>query len=158
MLAEQKKILILRLVWASLFIFSLLFTIFFKLPQEEYADLVLSLKLTLGALLIIFTFAIAICTLLVNCKVYQVNSHIIIVYAGFYHHYIKVDGEVADEHNTLITYTSIILSSALDDDQISATISLTNRIAFKYQNRLLKPIKARDIKLTRESKSEEIWK
>ena len=52
---------------------------------------------------------------------------------------LKMDGEVLDEHNTFATFTAIVLSCTLDDGtRLQATISLTNRIALKINDRLYK--------------------
>lgn len=50
-----------------------------------------------------------------------------------------------DEHNTLSSFTPIVLKTTRDDGMvITATISLTNRIAVKINDKLIdavKPIK-----------------
>lgn len=85
-----------------------------------------------------------ICSLLLSCKVYEYNGKTIIVYAGFYHHYLKVDGEIMDEHNTLTSFTAIPLSCTLDDGAVlHATITMTNRISLKINDRLYKNYKKR---------------
>ena len=72
-----------------------------------------------------------------SCIVYLFENHEIIVYAGFYRHYIKVDGELFDAHDTLYYWTPIQLSCTLDDGtKIAATISLMSRIALKINDRL----------------------
>ena len=59
------------------------------------------------------------------------------VYAGWYHHYILINGEKYDEHNTITFFTPILLSASLDDgSEVKATISLTNRIALKINGKL----------------------
>lgn len=78
-----------------------------------------------------------ISALLLSCNVYLYNDKKIVVYAGWYHHYILVNGEKYDEHNTLISFTPILLSASLDDgSEVKATISLTNRIALKINGKL----------------------
>lgn len=87
----------------------------------------------------IFVFAFFISSLFLSCKVYDYNGNEIIIYAGWYHHYIKVNGTKTDEHNTLITFTAISLSCILSDGtDIKATISLSNRISLKINNLLYK--------------------
>ncbi len=71
---------------------------------------------------------------LLSYKEYEYNGNTIIVYAGFYHHYISVNGIKFDEHNTLISYTPIYLSCTLDSEKFDVTISLTNRISLKVNN------------------------
>ena len=78
-----------------------------------------------------------ICALLLSCNVYIYNDKKIVVYAGWYHHYLLIDGEEYDEHNTLTYFTPITLSATLDDgSEVKATISLTNRIALKINGKL----------------------
>ncbi len=84
----------------------------------------------------IFSFAFFIASLLLSYKEYEYNGNIIVVYAGFYHHYISVNKIKVDEHNTLITWSPIYLSSNIDDAQLNATITLTNRISLKINNKL----------------------
>ena len=89
----------------------------------------------LGIDVIIFTFWI--CSWLLSCKVYNYNGKKILVYAGWFHHYIEVDGRYMDEHNTLMSFTPIELSCTLDDGTLlQARISLTNRISLKINNQL----------------------
>lgn len=78
-----------------------------------------------------------ISALLLSCNVYIYNDKKIVVYAGWYHHYILINGEKYDEHNTITFFTPILLSGSLDDgNEIKATISLTNRIALKINGKL----------------------
>lgn len=76
-------------------------------------------------------------SLLLSYRKYDYSGNEIIIYAGWYHHYLKINGTKHDEHNTIISYTAITLSCKLDDGtNIEATISKTNRIALKINNRL----------------------
>lgn len=78
-----------------------------------------------------------ISALLLSCNVYIYNDKKIVVYAGWYHHYILINGEKYDEHNTITFFTPILLSATLDDgSEVKATISLTNRIALKINGKL----------------------
>lgn len=109
---------------------------------EFSGDLLLqSLKRYLGSTLIIFAFAFWICSLLYSYKLYDICNCIVIVYSGPYHHYIKVNGKIYDEHNTIMSWTPIVLSTTLDGNALQATISLTNRISVKLNNVLIKPTK-----------------
>ena len=70
-------------------------------------------------------------------KEYNYAGNHILVYAGFRNHYIKINGEKQDEHITDISFTPIILSCDLDEDtHIQATISVSNNITLKINNRL----------------------
>ena len=90
----------------------------------------------------IISFAFLITSLTLSCKVYDYNGNEIIAYCGFYHHYIKINGEILDEHNTIMSFTPIILSCDIDEgDVVTATMTLLNRISLKINNRLYKPKK-----------------
>ena len=85
----------------------------------------------------IFIFAGFVCSLFLSCKAYEYNGDEIVVYAGWYHHYIKINGVKTDEHNTLMYMTPILLSCTLEDGtDLQATITLTNRISLLYGNAL----------------------
>ena len=76
-------------------------------------------------------------SLLLSYKEYEYNGNRIVVYAGVYHNYVKVNGNKLDEHNTLSSYTAIPLSCTLDDGtDIKVTITRTNRISLKINNQL----------------------
>lgn len=88
-------------------------------------------------------FIIFIVSLLLSCKTYDYCGNQIIVYAGWYKHFIKINGTKYDEHNTFISFTSIKMSCTIDNNAfVETTISLTNRISTKINGRLVKPIKA----------------
>ena len=90
-------------------------------------------------LLLLIVLFVVICVEL-NYKEYIYDGHEIIAYAGYSHHYIKIDGEKTDEHNSVFFLTPIYLSSDLDENTVvSATISITNRISVKVNNRLIFP-------------------
>ena len=92
----------------------------------SYCDIAIALPFFIGSLFL-------------SCKKYRYNGSNIVVYAGWFHHYLKMDGEVLDEHNTFVTFTAIVLSCTLNDGtRLQATISLTNRIALKINDRLYK--------------------
>ena len=78
--------------------------------------------------------------LMLSCKVYQFDGHQIIVYAGFCHHYIKIDDEKYDEHNTILTFSPINMSCVVGEHHLEATVTLTNRISLKIDGRLCDPV------------------
>lgn len=84
------------------------------------------------------TILLFIQSLLLCYRRYEYNEQVIEVYAGYYNHYIKVNNEKYDEHKTLATFSPIILSCSLGSgEKIQATISLTNRISLKINDKLL---------------------
>lgn len=88
--------------------------------------------------LLIPVIVIFICSLLISYKEYQVGGKTISVYAGWYHHTLRIDGTKYDEHNTIVSHTPIKLSTTLEDGtKLEATISLTNRITLKANDKLV---------------------
>lgn len=86
------------------------------------------------------TFAIAffISSLLLCYKEYSYNGNIISVYAGWFHHTLRINGEILDEHTTSISLTPIYLSTTLEDGtKLEATISHLNRISLKANDKLI---------------------
>lgn len=76
-----------------------------------------------------------ISALTLSCRVYDFNGNIITVYAGWFHHYLKVNGKVMDENNTIIGFSPIYLSTNLPDGTyLQATITTMNRVSFKINN------------------------
>ena len=76
--------------------------------------------------------------LLVVYKEYDYKGKKLSVYAGFYHRTLRIDGEKCDEHNTIVAFSPIYLSTTLEDGtKVEATITLTNRVSLKLNDKLL---------------------
>ena len=90
-------------------------------------------------------FFAAWCSAMLLCyKEYEYEGYKIAVYAGYYRHYITVNGKTGDEHNTILSFTPIAMSCPMDDNQtVSAVISLTNRITLKINGVLYRTPKTR---------------
>ncbi len=95
------------------------------------------LLVSVFVLLISLTFFL--CSLMLNFKIYSVDGKEVVVYAGFYNHYIKVDGETVDEHKTLTSFVPIVLSTTLGESKISVSISTMNRITVKVNDKMIRP-------------------
>lgn len=94
-----------------------------------------------GIFMLMFSVIIGIpffiCAMLCSYKRYRFEDKVIAVYAGYYHHYITVNGVKTDEHNTIMSFTPIYLSCTLEDGtNLRATVSLTNRISLKINDLL----------------------
>ncbi len=77
-------------------------------------------------------------SLLLSYKEYEYKDKKISVYAGWFHHTLRIDEKKFDEHNTLTFFTPIKLSTKLNDEtKVEATITLTNRISLKVNDKLL---------------------
>lgn len=140
MLYEKKKILIHRIVWGILLAIGILVPVILAFRHADYYDYFA--WYFAFYFFDIFVLAFFICALFLSYKAYDYEGKTIIVYAGFYHHYLKVDGEIMDEHNTLTSFTAIPLSCTLDDGVVlHATITMTNRISLKINDRLYKNYK-----------------
>lgn len=93
---------------------------------------------------LIIAIPIFIASLLLSYKEITWKGKKISVYAGFYHHTLRVDGELCDTHNTISTFSAIKLSTTIKDEAetekesiVEATITLTNRISIKVDNKLV---------------------
>lgn len=106
------------------------FNFYTPLNFFDYLDAFYYLQL----IIFIFFFVEA---LLISYKEYEYKGRKISVYSGFYHHTLRIDGEIYDEHNTIATFTPIKLSCTTEEgDIVSATISITYRISLKINNKL----------------------
>lgn len=129
MLYEEKKLLIRKLFWFFLTAIGCLICI--KAFKELWESVLLLIYIE------IFIFSFFISSLSLSCKTYAYKDYKIIAYAGWFHHYIKVNGEIVDEHNTLISFVPITLSSTLDNgEKIFARISTFNSISLKINDKL----------------------
>lgn len=135
MLYEKKKLLVRRWVWFALLVITFILSIKYW-TDWSYE----SFSLWLMYLFIYMDVAVPglfICSLLLSCNIYEYDGKEILVYAGWYHHYVTVDGRKSDEHNTIVYHTPIHLSCTLDDGAaLEATISLTTRVSLKINNQL----------------------
>lgn len=83
----------------------------------------------------ILILAFFISAMSLSCRAYEYNGNIITVYAGWFHHYLKVNGKVMDENNTIIGFSPIYLSTNLPDGTyLQATITTMNRVSLKINN------------------------
>lgn len=86
----------------------------------------------------IIAFAFFIASLLLSCKTYYYGRKTIIVYSGWMHHYLKIDGVIVDEHTTLATFTPIFLDYTTKDGiQFIAEFSTTGQSKLKANGQLL---------------------
>lgn len=100
--------------------------------ELEFFDFVYLLYYFIPVTLLLFIYS-----LLLSYRKYEYNNLEIEVYAGYYNHYIKINGEKFDEHKTLSSFTPIVLSCTLDSgEKVQVTISLTNRITLKINDKL----------------------
>lgn len=83
-----------------------------------------------------------------HCNVYLYNGKEIIVFAGINKHYIKINGEIFDEHNSWF-YFLIVLSCKDGEDFFEATVSATNSIRLKANGKLIRPLSRKELNKSR---------
>lgn len=97
--------------------------------------------------------AIFIASMFLNSKTYIYDDKEIVVYAGWFNYYIKVDGQLLDKCKAVCRRSAINLSCTLQDGaEINSTISFSKRIALKINGELVNEIKKQP---QRQSKSAE---
>ncbi len=108
----------------------------YDLYTDKFIGLKISFLLLCG---IVFWFAFE--SLFLSYKRYVYNHNEIVVYADFYHHYIKVNGNLIYEHNTIISFTPICMYGIMEDGiKLNVVISLMNRISLKINDKLYKNV------------------
>lgn len=90
----------------------------------------------------IYAFSFTFCAMLLNCKRFRIGEHYVVVYAGWTHHYLKIDGLKMDEKVELFSFTGITLTgSTAEGDQLEVYISRsTNHISLRRNGVLQQPI------------------
>ncbi len=110
--------------------------------KYDFLDSFLESWALMSACILIFSILPPFCLilikiLLISCKVYTYGENEIVVYAGFYHKYIKVNGVRVDEYNSIIRFFDIHFSTCLEDGtMLNARITLTKRISLKINDKL----------------------
>ena len=141
---EKRKLFIHRIVWFAILSLCVVFTIILFAQifddnsqlNNDYLILYLILPIIMPYLDLVM-LAFFICTLTYSTKAYCYNGNVIVVYAGASHHYLKVNGVIVDEYVSSMAFHPIRLSSTLSDGSIiNATVSLSNRISLKINNKL----------------------
>ena len=103
---------------------------------------------TVGSGIMLINMFGLIIVLQLNCKVYYYKDKEIVVYAGIYHHYIKINGEKYDEHNTMFSFVHINLSCKDGEEYFESTITTFNRISLKINGKLQIPCKYQKKRVT----------
>ena len=131
---EKKKLLIIKIVWSVIFVLSIIVPLIVTFSLEE-GSLARTIIASICIYIVVIFLALWITALTLSCKIYNFKQQEILVYAGASKHYIKVNGKIYDEHNTIVSFTPIVLSCTLESgDKIQATITLTNRISLKIND------------------------
>lgn len=131
---EQIKLIAHRTISAILFVLSVVAVAICAV--EEYYTLII----LLGLLSLLFLLCL-INAFTFSFKRYDLDGHEVSVYSGAYHHYIDIDGERFDEHNTIFSDTPIHMSCEFEGHYIEVTISTFNMVAMKVDNKLYKKLK-----------------
>lgn len=140
---EKRRLFIHRIVWLVILAVSIILTvkccaiIFGDSPTTDDTDIIALVMLIVLPFIDLWAFAFFISALTLSTKTYLYKGNIIVVYAGFSHHYIKVNGEIVDEYVSSLSFNPIRLSHTLADGSIiNVTVSLSNRITLKINNKL----------------------
>lgn len=112
---EKNRILFHRLFWLILLVISIVSIVLLFFISKSKDDTSPFILLSLFVPLFIFSFAFFIASLFLVYKEYDYNGIKISVYFGWYHHNLRVNGELCDEYNSLTSLTPICLSTTLND-------------------------------------------
>lgn len=135
---KKKRIIINRIVWGFMLLVSILLV--FIIPKGDILDnadwyllFLLDIYLIIPTCIVMF-----IASLTLSYKGYRYNDNKISVYAGFFHHQLKVNDELCDER--AFSYSPIYLNTELDDGSfVEVIISGFNKVTLKINNKLIKP-------------------
>lgn len=98
-------------------------------PYSKYSNLYFLLLIVIPCLIGAF---------LISYKQYNYNGINITIYSGWYHHTLRVNGKLSDEHNSIFSFTPFRLCATLDDGtKLEASVTLTNRISLKINDKLI---------------------
>lgn len=128
---EQKKIVCYRTISAVVTTVMVIMFIV-SLAKNSVSSMLYLYGVTVGAVFFVTSF-------FVHYKRATVGENTIEIYAGYYHHYLKVNGETVDEHNSLIYFLPIVFETVLTGgDMLKVTITLSNGITVKINDKLFK--------------------
>ena len=134
---EEYRIVFHRLFWFILLVISIIVFVSYY-GDKNIHNSQNFIILEIDAICLVFSFVFFGASLFLSYKEYNYFGKQLSVYAGWFHHTLRVNGEVCDEHNTITSWTPIKLSTTLyDGTKIDATITLTNRISLKANDKLL---------------------
>ncbi len=129
---KQKIIKLWKYISTS--IVNALFLLFTIISGYIWAITINSLLITINCIFLILWIQ----SFRIQYKTFTIDDHFVEIYAGFSHHYIKVNGVLKDEYVTDLTFTPIQLSCLVNNHKITVTISLANHIVIKCDDELIK--------------------
>lgn len=110
----------------------------YDISYESNTEYVLGIAIIVNVML----FALLVQSLTMSCKIYNYNGSEILVYAGFMHRYLKVNGVKVDERSTAFTYGTVNLNFMTPDGAaVLASITRMNRITLMVNNQILPEVK-----------------
>ena len=127
MIREKKIVLITRIVIFAIIAFGATFNLVANGTSYWWSSLLAA------ALFALLFFACQ------KVKTYDYDGKKIVVYSGFFNHYLKVDGEKYDERKCFSSFVPIYLSCEVDDLFIETTISTWNFITTKVNGKMQYP-------------------
>ncbi len=110
----------------------------YDISYESNTEYVLGIAIIVNVML----FALLVQSLTMSCKIYNYNGSEILVYAGFMHRYLKVNGVKVDERSTAFTYGTVNLNFMTPNGAaVLASITRMNRITLMVNNQILPEVK-----------------
>ena len=110
----------------------------YDITYESNTEFVLGIGIIVNVML----FALFFQSLTMSCRIYDYNGSEILVYAGFMHRYLKVNGVKVDERSTAFTYGTVSLNFMMPDGAaVWASITRMNRITLRVNNQILPEVK-----------------
>lgn len=131
---ERSKLVFRRFIWFILLVIRIVTLAFIVIKMRTVDDEFVSYYAIFYGISFadIFILSFFICSLTHSYKVYEYYGNIILIYAAWSQHYIKVNDEIKDEYSAFVFRTSIELYCTLyDGTELHATISTSNRIKLK---------------------------
>lgn len=131
-----------RALYWLIFIFSTLtFSILLILinSDNEVTIFISPIIIYINSIVSVVSVFLAIGSLFLRLREYDVDGIAVAGYAGWYHHYLIVDGEIVDEHNTFSSFVTIYLDYDSPEHSYDMTISTSNAIRLKVDKKLVTP-------------------
>lgn len=127
---EKYSILLRQIIYLLLFVAT---TIAFILSIVNGVAVLAIFILPFGCMLTFFLF---LYSLLLSYQIYHFNGQTIVVYAGHFTHYIKIDNVLLDEHKSFIKWFTIYLSGTQNNNIFEAKITNLGKITLKINDKL----------------------
>lgn len=109
---------------------------YFSIESCTVDNVVSSIALALVGPCFIVALAMFICSCRHRCKTYEIDGLNVLIYTGWSHHYMKLNGEIVDEYNASAIRVPIDLQCEHNGTMLRATISTSHKIKLKVNGKL----------------------